>query len=135
MSSVRGRRALVVFSDGRDERSLTTLQRTIELARRSEVVIYAVGAGDSLEDLEARDDLRILAEETGGKAQFIQKLKGLPRIFDTVLEDLGSQYYLGYTAPKGLRGLRKVVVQVKEGSYSVRCRKRYYHDGEDGERD
>lgn len=132
LETIRGRRALVLFSDGQDERSLTTLQRAVDLARRSEVIIYTVGAGESQEDLEARDDLRLLAEETGGKAQFIRKLKTLPRIFDIVLEDLGSQYYLSYTAPDGAAGLRQVVVQVAGSGYSVRCRKSYYYEGEDG---
>ena len=130
LGAVRGRRALVVFSDGQDERSLTTLQRAVDLARRGEVIIYAVGAGDSAEDLRARDDLRMLAEETGGKAQFIRKLKSLPRIFDKILEDLGSQYRLSYTAPEGTSGLRQVVVQVKDGSHTVRCRKSYYYVGQ-----
>jgi VWFA-related protein len=131
LGPVKGRKAIVVFSDGRDERSLSSLERTIEMARRSEVLIYAVAAGETEQDLAARQDLEVLAEETGGEVHLIQKFKHLPRVFSSILDDLRAQYSLSYEPPEGPAGERQVRVEVQEGKkYRVRCRRSYYYTGE-----
>ena len=126
---VRGRKAVVLFSDGRDESSLTTQARAIEAARRQQVIIYTVGAGDSTADRDARDNLRILAEESGGSSHLIDRMSRLSQVFTAILEDLGAQYGLSYTAPGGLAGLRRVVVQPKDGALRIRYQKSYFFSG------
>jgi VWFA-related protein len=126
--TVPGRKAVFLFSDGRDERSVTTLQHAIRAARQAEAIIYTVGTGDDLESLKARDDLRQLAEETGGEAHFIDRLKDLPEVFDDVLSHLRAQYVLSYPPPPGPPGVRSLEVRVSNKKYSVQCRKSYEHD-------
>ncbi len=73
----RGRKAIIVFSDGQDEQSLLTLQQVVSNARQSEAIVYTVGAGSSERDVEAREDLETLARETGGQALFFDSYKKL----------------------------------------------------------
>jgi VWFA-related protein len=127
VKKVPGRKAVFVFSDGLDERSIATLPVTIRAAREAEAIIYAVGAVSGKGMAAARDDLRQLAEETGGEAHFITRLKDLPSVFDNVLSHLRAQYVLSYPAPTGPSGVRSLDVRVSNDSYTVRCRKSYRH--------
>ena len=125
MDAVRGRKVLLVFSDGRDERSLASLARTVETARNRGIILYTVGSGDSAADLEARDDLERMAHESGGEAHLIGKLRGLPEVFSDILTDVRAQYALTFS-PKSLEpGEHTIVVQVRDESLTVRCRDRY----------
>lgn len=120
------RRAILLFSDGRDERSLSPLMRAVEKARESDVMIYAISAGHDLESLLARRDLEQLATETGGEFFVAEQLRDLPGIFERVLRDLSSQYRLVFTPPAGARGTRPVEVRVKPRHLRVRCRTTYF---------
>jgi Ca-activated chloride channel homolog len=125
LDAVRGRKVLLVFSDGRDERSLASLARTVEAARNRGVIVYTVGSGDGAADLAARDDLRRMAQESGGQAYLIDRLRGLPDAFARILADVRAQYAITF-APRSLDpGEHGVVVQVRDGALSVRCRDRY----------
>jgi len=128
LDSVPGRQAIVLFSDGQDQHSTSTLPRTIAAARQAESIVYAVGAGDDRESLEARADLALLAEESGGDAHFITRLGDLPGVFDHVLSDLRAQYVLSYTPPPGPPGVRSIDLQVSLRGYEVRCRKSYLYE-------
>ncbi len=125
LEEIPGRRAVFLFSDGLDERSVATLARVVEAARSAEAIVYAVGAGDDDRALEARDDLLLLAEETGGDAHFIRKLKELPAVFDAVLSHLRAQYVLSYPPPSGEPGIRQIEVGVTNKKYTVHCRSSY----------
>jgi len=127
-ASLAGRKAVVLFSDGMDERSLTSLRRTIETARKSEVLIYTIGTRRTTGDEKARQDLKQLAEETGGETFLIEKFKQLPGIFDAILSDLRAQYILSFTPREGPVGWRNVEVEVARRGLRVRCRKSYYHN-------
>ena len=120
-----GRQAILVFSDGIDERSLAPLSRAVEKARQSDVVLYAIAAGGQAKDLLARDDLKQLATETGGELYVAEKLKELPGIFARVAKDLASQYRLSFTPPLGAKGPRRVEVRTRSDDYRVRCRQSY----------
>jgi VWFA-related protein len=119
------RQAILLFSDGVDERSLAPLSRAVEKARQSDVVLYAIAAGDQLDTLMARADLKDLATETGGDFYMAEKLKELPGIFARVARDLASQYRVSFTPPPGAKGERKIEVRVKNDDYRVRCRQAY----------
>lgn len=136
LGEIRGRKALVVFSDGLDQQSVSSLERAIDMARRSEVIIYAAAATPTDEekrehrDSAERHDLRMLAEETGGELHVVQRFKQLPQTFSAILADLRAQYSLTYDPPAGPAGERELRVELPEHrKYSVRCRRSYYFDG------
>ena len=70
------RQAIVVLSDGEDTSSLLPFEEVLDLAKRSETAIYAIGFAPAMPSTgskgfkEAEFVLRQLAQETGGRAFF-----------------------------------------------------------------
>ena len=76
-NGLKGRRALLLLSDGRDEGSRFTYEETLEFARRAGVTVYSIGLGD---DVDKRKLTR-LSEETGGRAFFPREADELAAIY------------------------------------------------------
>jgi Ca-activated chloride channel family protein len=93
---VKGKRALVILSDGKDEGSRYTYNEALEYARRSGVALYTVGIGLTSREADVRLKLSRLADETGGRFFFIDQATELERIYDTIQKELRSQYLLAY---------------------------------------
>ena len=111
--------------DARDDRGLTTLNRVVRAARRSEAVVYTIGVGEGEEDLAARKDLEAMATATGGEAHIIDSLEALPATYAAILSDVRAQYHLTFTPPPDASGIRRIEVRTKEERYRVRCRTSY----------
>lgn len=127
LSKVPNRKVLIVFSDGEDESSLATLDRTVQRARESDVLIYTIGIAESKAELVARNDLVNLGEATGGEAYIVSKFKDLPEVFGAILKDLRAQYILSYPPPQGKTGERSVEVRLRDKRGKVRCRESYFY--------
>jgi len=136
MTTAPGRRVLVLISDGEDTASEHTMEEVIELAQRTEVLIYSVGtmhAGGfgvtmGLTDAPGMKELRKLAEETGGKAFFPEKILDLERNFSDISTELRSQYYLFYVSSNQNRDgrFRKIEVRIPtRKDLRVRTRRGY----------
>jgi Ca-activated chloride channel family protein len=75
------RQAIILLSDGEDTSSLVTFEDVLDLARRSETAIYAIGlmddhaGGQSKGFREATYALRQLANDTGGRGFFPADVK------------------------------------------------------------
>lgn len=126
------RQAIVVLSDGDDTSSLVEYEEVLDLAKRSETAIYAIGLkhGDSgrTEFREAEFVLKQLANETGGRAFFPNDVADLPRIYQQISEELASQYSIGYTSRNTVRNgsWRRLVVRVTRPGLQTRTRQGYY---------
>ena len=96
------RHAIVLLSDGYDTKSLVPYERVLELARRSNVAIYAVAMGLRADNdvdgriLEGRYVLRQLAHVTGGRVLFPAEPADLINAFDEIADELSHQYTLAY---------------------------------------
>lgn len=115
---IRGQKALVVISDGKDTASSFTFEQSLEYARRAGVPIYAIGIGIRGNDVDVRYKLSRLASETGGAAHYIETARDLQRVYGEIQNELRSQYILGfYPAPDVKPGgkWRELTVQVSEG--------------------
>ncbi|HYH08755.1 MAG TPA: VWA domain-containing protein [Thermoanaerobaculia bacterium] len=115
---VRGQKALIVISDGRDTASKFTYDQALEYARRSAVPIYAVGIGIRSGDNDVRFKLDKLTRETGGATFYIEQARELQKVYDDIQAELRSQYILGfYPSPDVKPGSkwRELTVQVTEG--------------------
>ncbi len=125
---ITSQRALLLLSDGEDETSLFDFERTKEVARRSGVAIFAIGLNKAARDKDARRNLRVLAEETGGRAFFIDSVDELDRIYSEIDQDLRSRYMMVYqsTSEKGDEEFRAVRVRVKRRGAEVRAMSGYY---------
>ena len=97
---VKGKRAIVLLSDGKDEGSRYSFNDALEYARRSGVALYTVGLDLSSQEADVRLKLARLADETGGRFFYISKASELERIYDQIQSELRSQYLLAYQSSK-----------------------------------
>jgi VWFA-related protein len=124
---LRGQKALVLISDGKDTASKFTFDQALEYARRSGVPIYAIGIGIRGNEQDVRYKLSRLTNETGGTVYYIEQARDLQRVYDEIQTELRSQYILGfYPAPDIKTGgkWREVTVQATEGK--VKTLKGYF---------
>ena len=93
----REKRALIVISDGGDNASRHSLNQVLQLARRSETIIYTIGLfGD--DDLDANPAvLEKIASATGGEAFFPKHISTIVEICEEIAEDIRNQYTIGYS--------------------------------------
>jgi len=129
------RRAIVLLSDGDDRASLATEDQVLELARKSEVNIYAIGLRDNLPQdrgprfSQAEHLINALTRETGGRAYFPTSLSELDAVYDRIAEELRTLYGIGYTSSNDRRDgkWRRIVVRVpgREG-LAIRHKLGYY---------
>jgi Ca-activated chloride channel family protein len=130
------RQAIVVLSDGEDTTSLLPYEEVLDLAKRSETAIYAIGLrsaeGSSRGGFkEAEFVLRQLSQETGGRAYFPEQIGDLAGVYGQIAEELSSQYSLGYTSRNSKRdgAWRRVVVRVGRPGLAARTKQGYFAPG------
>ncbi len=115
---VKGQKALVLVTDGRDTISKFSFDQALEYAQRAAVPIYAIGIGIGKMDIEARSKVNRLCSETGGTAYYVDAASELKKIYDDIQNELRSQYVLGFypaTDVKTGSKWREVTVQTAEG--------------------
>lgn len=93
------RRAIILLSDGDDTSSTIKKQDVIDLAVKSEVVIYSIGIRDREFPLGKLDSgaLKKVSDRTGGRAFFPQNKAELELAFSQINNELRSQYLIGYS--------------------------------------
>jgi Ca-activated chloride channel family protein len=128
------RQAIVVLSDGEDTSSLLPFEEVLDLAKRSETAIYAIGlrsgegSGATRGFREAEFVLRQLAQETGGRAFFPNDAAELPALYEQISDELSSQYTVGYSSRNIKRdgAWRRIVVRLGRPGASARTKQGYY---------
>jgi Ca-activated chloride channel family protein len=100
------RKAIVIVSDGGDNRSRYTVGQIKSAMLETDVQVYSMGIFDPEEQRkrtpEEKNGPRLLgelSEESGGKHFSVDNLDDLPAISSQIGEELRSQYILGYTPP------------------------------------
>ncbi len=124
---IKGQKALLLLSDGQDESSGFAFEDTLEYARRAGVTVYAIGLGEAVQKRGHRKVLTKIADETGGRAFFVEDTSDLDSIYATIQEELRSQYLLVYqsTSQQDPAAFRRVEVKV-DGDHEVRTMSGYY---------
>jgi Ca-activated chloride channel family protein len=112
------RKILLIVSDGGDNHSRFRAREVENLARESDVEIYAIGMGSSsvrtVGDLwDGPALLNELADEAGGRCYDIDDPRGLPAVADKIGRELRHQYVLGYVPQNRQRDGRYRRIQVK----------------------
>lgn len=132
VAETQGRKVLVLFSDGDDTTSTVSAKEVRRLVRSSNVTIYPVAFEGGLrqgssEGLRARAFLHRLAEATGGRVFAPHASRELAVIYQTILDELRSQYVLGYVSDNPERDgkYRRLSVEVKRPDVQVRHRPGY----------
>jgi Ca-activated chloride channel family protein len=130
-SGVRGRKAMIILTDGEDNASKMDFDKTMDYAKRSGVTIYTVGIDLSITKVSIRSQLTRLARTTGGEAFFLARNANLKPVYDRINRELRSQYLLAYTSTSELPPdvFRKVSVTVDRRKVEVRTISGYYPGG------
>jgi Ca-activated chloride channel family protein len=127
------RRVIILISDGEDNQSRMTIPQVIDAARRSEVTIYSISTNTSNIVTHGDKLLRRLAEETGGRAFFPNKIEDVVKAFDTIQDELRSQYALSYK-PADFHAdgrYRSIDIQARNNkNLIIRSRKGYFAPSE-----
>jgi Ca-activated chloride channel homolog len=115
------RRAIVLLSDGEDTASLVSDDQVLDLARKTEINIYAISLRprrmqdrNAVKFSQAAHLLTALTQDTGGQVHFPNSLSELDAVYDRIAEELRTQYSLGYVSNNGRRDgkWRRIVVRV-----------------------
>ena len=131
-----GRKVLLLYTDGADTRSRTTLSDLSDLVKASDVTIYAIGFQEqlpsSVRPLE-RMRLQQLAALTGGRSYFPNRVEDLDEIYEQIAAELDARYSLGFvsTNPRMDGTWRELEVKLRDpppghGRLRVRTREGYY---------
>jgi Ca-activated chloride channel family protein len=120
----KGRRAIVVLSDGEDRYSRARAAEVIERARRSDVLIYPIALGKQRPPIFAE-----LAATSGGRSFHLREPRDLVPTLQVIAEELRTQYLLGYEPsapwPPGESTWRAITVTVARPDVRVRARSGY----------
>jgi len=124
IQAAKGRRALVLLSDGSDRYSKATAVEALDRARRSDVMVYPVAIGRRRPPLFAE-----LASLTGGQSFQPKAPAELNVTMRTIANELRHQYLLGYVPSRpivhGEEQWRTIIVRVNRPAVTVRARDGY----------
>jgi VWFA-related protein len=125
---IKGKKAIILLSDGQDSGSHYSFNEALDYARRSGVAIYAVGIDMPQKDFDVRAKIQKLAEETGGRSFFISAASEMNRVFATVEGELRSQYMLAYQSTNQSRDdkFRTVEVKLAKPGLEAKTARGYY---------
>jgi Ca-activated chloride channel family protein len=131
----KDKHVLLVVTDGVDNASHNSLEKTIREIQKSDTVIYTIGLLSKEEKKEAKRGRKALEEisaASGGVAYFPENVEDVHSICEQVAHDIRNQYTLAYYPTNTNRDgtFRAVSVQVLpprgRGKLSARTRNGYY---------
>jgi VWFA-related protein len=123
-NGIKGQRAVLLLSDGKDEGSRFSYEDALEYARRAGVTIYAIGLGDDVD----KKKMEKIAEETGGRYFPAGTAAQLAGIYTTIEKELRSQYLIAYqsTNTSGSTDFRTVELKVGKSGLEAKTMRGYY---------
>ena len=127
-NGLKGQRALVLLSDGKDEHSRFSYEDTLEYARRAGVALYTIGLKLPKTQLEPRKRLNRLAAETGGRSFFVKEPGELTAIYEIIQKELRSRYYLAYQSTNTAddNEFRSIDVKIARNGVEAKTLRGYY---------
>ena len=156
LKKVDGKTAVILLTDGIDTGSIVSFESAMNLALRSDTVVYVAskvdeyrqGAIEARQQLaahaqmipkELQDDyiverkamLQRLANLTGGRLLDTFAFYSLTNVYKQVAEELRNQYYISYTPTNQARdgSWRSIDLKTTRGGIVVSTRKGYFAPG------
>ena len=120
----KGRRALLLISDGTDRYSGTTAAELLDEVRRRDVLIYPIAIGGARPPIFAE-----LSTATGGRTLFARDPREMQSGVSTIARDLRQQYLIGYAPTRALDAepaWHAIEVRVRQPNLRVRARDGYF---------
>ncbi len=129
----QGRHVIIAISDGGDTTSYTSFRASLQAAHAADAVIFSLIVrpvkSDAGRNLGGENTLKMFAENTGGLTFIEYTEAGIDRAFGEILENLRTQYLLGYYPPEHRdpkTRFRKIAVVVTAPHERVLARAGYY---------
>jgi Ca-activated chloride channel homolog len=120
-----GRRALALFSDGRERYNQADRAAVVDRVRRGSVLVYPIAVGGTPTPL-----LVELAVASGGRSFAARDDREAARAAEALAYDLRHQYLLGYVPPRpldqGPEAWRSIRVAVARPGATIRARDGYF---------
>lgn len=156
LKNVEGKTAVILLTDGIDTGSMVSFESAMNLALRSDTVVYVASKVDEYRQgaIEARrqysahgqlipkqlqDDfivsrkalLQRLADLTGGRLLDTFAFYSLTNVYQQVAEELRNQYYISYTPTNSARdgSWRSIDLKTTRGGLVATTRKGYFAPG------
>jgi Ca-activated chloride channel homolog len=152
LNRIRGRKAIVLFTDGVDTASKeATYESTLRFALELDALVYPIqydtltglneqakdmnaqivtAKGETLKVAYARAEryLRAMADKTGGRFYYAGTLKRLREVFTAIAQELREQYSIGYYPKSEGHGTeRRIKVKVSAPGVVVAARRGYLY--------
>lgn len=128
-AQLRGRKAIVVFSNGPDNASSVPPEDVEELAQSTGTIIYIVSTRVAQGEPVSTAVFERMSKATGGKAYFAKNWEDEKLAFASIRDDLSHLYTLSYyPKPNPNHGWRKITVRLVDKDlrkYRVRTRDGY----------
>src|ERR1700677_4582176 len=126
---LRGRKAIVVFSNGPDNASSVPPEDVAELAQSTGTIIYIISTREAQAEPVSAAAFERVSRATGGKAYFAKDWRQERQAFNAVREDLDHLYTLSYypqaNANRGWRKIKVNLVGKDLQKYHIRTRDGY----------
>ena len=140
-SGAKPKKALIVISDGADNRSYYTLKDMLNKIQETDVQVFCIGlfagnAQSAYAQQGAVDVISILeriSKETGGKAFFPSNTSKLGGVVDEIARELRGQYSFGYfssntTSDGAFRTIKIEMTGKNNEGIKIRHRNGYFAD-------
>jgi Ca-activated chloride channel family protein len=128
-AQLRGRKAIVVFSNGPDNDSTVPPEDVEELAQSTGTIIYIISTRQARDEPISSAVFERMSKGTGGKAYFAKDWRDESLAFTSIREDLAHLYTISYyPKPNQNRGWRTISVKLvgkDVDKYRVRTRDGY----------
>jgi Ca-activated chloride channel homolog len=127
-TGVKGKKALVILSDGKDTASKFDYDTLVEYVRKSGISIYGIGLKIPATDLKVKAELNKIAQATGGQTFYVDSSKNLEGVYRQINDDLRAQYLLTYYSSNNEKRdqWRKVEIKVEPTNLQARTISGYY---------
>jgi Ca-activated chloride channel family protein len=125
--TLTGRKALVVVTDGDDNRSHVEFETLLRYARSAGAPIYFIAVNIPITDFKSRKVVREIANESGGEVFSIGSASKIAEVTKRIEEELRSQYIVAFksdsTKPEGQ--YRSVTVTIAKPAVTARTIRGY----------
>jgi len=153
MKKQKGRKAVILLTDGVDNGSKVSITEAITSAERSDTLVYSIyftgsegpppglggfGRGGGMgrrgggmprqERPDGKKVLQRISKETGGGFFEVTKKQPVDKIYERIQEELRNQYSIGYTSdqPNSEGGYRRISLTTDKKGLAVQTRDGYY---------
>jgi Ca-activated chloride channel family protein len=126
---LKGRKAIVVFSNGPDNASAVPPEDVAELAQSTGTIIYIISTRQAQDEPISAAAFERMSRVSGGKAYFAKNWREENKAFSAIREDLVHLYTLSYypqsNQNRGWRSIKVKLVGKDLQKYHVRTRDGY----------